>query len=200
MNKQVRESDFYSQHCREYCQRTFGADMSEVLILLAKHLRPGSHILDAGCGSGRDLLWFKKRGFEVTGFERSPQLAALAGQHAECEIIEGDFEHYDFSKLSYSAVMMMGSLVHVPHENFEQTLMNIVRAVKKTGYVLISLKEGAGRRTGHDSRVFYLWQDEKLRKIFSDNDFSIVEYSRQASELGTDEIWLAYVLRKKQLI
>jgi len=186
--------DFYSQYYREYHQRTFKADMSSVLLLLAKHLPPGSHILDVGCGSGRDLLWFKKRGFEATGFERSPQLAALARQHAGCEVIEGDFEQYDFSRLSYSAVIMMGSLVHTAHENFEEVFKRIVPGVKKTGYVLISLKQGTGRRADSYNRVFYLWQDETLRKIFSDNSFNIVEHSRQVSKLCTDEIWLAYVL------
>jgi len=32
---------------------------------------------ELGCGSGRDLLWLKNRGFHVIGFERSPGLAEL---------------------------------------------------------------------------------------------------------------------------
>jgi len=30
-----------------------------------------------GCGSGRDLLWLKNRGFKVIGFERPKGLAEL---------------------------------------------------------------------------------------------------------------------------
>ena len=41
-----------------------------------------------------------------------------------------------------------------------------------------------------------IWQDETLRKIFSDNNFKVLEYFRQISKIGTDEIWLAYVLKK----
>jgi len=86
--------------------------------------------------------------------------------------------------------------VHVPHEKFEQIFQNIMQALKIKGYVLISLKEGRGKRTDNYGRVFYLWRDETLRKIFSDNRFSVLEYFRQTSKIGTDEIWVAYILRK----
>ncbi len=69
-----------------------------------------------GCGSGRDLLWLKERGFKVMGFERSEGLAELARKNSGCEVIEGDFETFDFSPLSFDAVIASGSLVHVPHE------------------------------------------------------------------------------------
>ena len=55
------------------------------------------------CGSGRDLLLMKKRGFDVIGFDRSPALAELARGNAACEVIEGDFETYDFSSMRVDA-------------------------------------------------------------------------------------------------
>ncbi len=196
-------SDFYHHHFREYHKKTFFVDMSSVLIPLVRRLPPRDsrtpvryRVLDVGCGSGRDLLWLKQQGFRVTGFERSPGLAELARENAECEVIADDFEQYDFTRLSADIILLMGSLVHVPHEKFGQTFQNIMNALKSEGYVLISLKEGTGTRTDNYGRMFYLWQDETLRKVFSDNGFSVLEYFRQVSKIGTDEIWLAYILRK----
>ncbi len=171
--------------------------MSSLLMPLVRRLdSKKAKVLDIGCGSGRDLLWLKQQGFRVTGFEGSPGLAELAGKNAECKVICDDFEQYDFSRLAADAVLLTGSLVHVPHERFEQTFRNIMQALKSKGHALVSLKEGTGERTDHHGRVFYLWQDETLRKIFSDNGFSVLKYFRQASQIGTDEIWLAYILEK----
>jgi len=189
-------SDFYHHNFREYHEKTFYADMSSVLMPLVGKLDPKAYVLDVGCGSGRDLLWLKKQDFNVIGFERAPGLAELAGKNAGCEVIVDDFELYDFTKLSVDAVLLTGALVHVPYEKFEQIFQNIMKALKSKGYVLISLKEGMGKRTDDYDRVFYLWRDEILRKIFYDNNFKILEYFRQVSKIGTDEIWLAYILRK----
>lgn len=188
--------DFYQKYFKEYCEKTFSADMSAVLKPLAERLDPGSCVLDAGCGSGRDLLWLKNHGFHVTGFERSPGLAELARKNAGCRVIEGDFELYDFSGLQADAIVLMGSLVHVPHEKFRKLFGNIIQALNPQGYMLVSLKEGTGKTAGAHGRIFYLWQDAELRDVFKSFGFRIADFLRQISAIGTDEIWLAYILEK----
>jgi SAM-dependent methyltransferase len=92
-----------------------------------------------GCGSGRDLLWMKKRGFDVVGFEQSSGLAELARDNVLCEVIQGDFETYDFSTILVDAIMLVGALVHVPHEGFLDVFQNITSAISDNGSVLIKL-------------------------------------------------------------
>jgi len=83
-------SDFYQNNFMEYHQKTFYADMSSILMPLVRKLAPKTDVLDVGCGSGRDLLWLKKKNFNVIGFERSLGLAELAGKNAGCEIHLGN--------------------------------------------------------------------------------------------------------------
>lgn len=61
-------SDYYQKHFQTYHQRTFSIDPSSFLEPLRKHLDPGCRILDIGCGSGRDMLWFRNLGFTVIAF------------------------------------------------------------------------------------------------------------------------------------
>jgi len=122
-------SDYYQQNYRKYHEKTFFVDPSSFLTPFSESLKPGSTILDIGCGSGRDLLWFKQHGFEVVGFERSPGLADLARKNVGCEVIEGDFEIYDFSQLSVDAIMLVGALVHLPHSKVPEILNSISRAL-----------------------------------------------------------------------
>src|SRR4051794_38751137 len=40
--------------------------------LLRGHIRPGMRVLDAGCGSGRNLVYFLRQGYEAFGVDTDP--------------------------------------------------------------------------------------------------------------------------------
>jgi SAM-dependent methyltransferase len=189
-------SDFYQIKYQAYHQKTFSIDPTSFLYPLVQRLPPEAFILDVGCGSGRDLVWMKKQGFDVIGFERSPGLAELARDNAGCEVIEGDFETYDFSSILVDAVMLIGALVHVPHEGFLKVFKNITSAIPDNGSVLITLKEGSGDLKDLDGRIFYLWEDQKAREMFDTLGFKVREFSTSVSKTGSDDFWLCYVLDK----
>jgi len=188
--------NFYQKNYQAYHEKTFSIDPSSFLSPLAKRLPPEAFVLDVGCGSGRDLLWMKKKGFEVIGFEQSPGLAELARDNAGCEVIEGDFETYDFSSILVDAVMLIGSLVHVPHEGFSKVFENITSAISDDGSVLITLKEGSGNVTAPDGRTFHLWEDPKARKMFDTLGFKVCDFSSSVSKTGSEDVWLSYILDK----
>jgi SAM-dependent methyltransferase len=187
--------DFYSENYELYHERTFSIDPSPFLEPFIKILPKGACILDIGCGSGRDLLWLKERGFKVAGFERSTGLAKLARKNSSCEVIEGDFETFDFSPLSFDAVIASGSLVHIPHDKFITIFQNITKCMS-AAIVYLSLKEGTGQQRDHEGRTFYLWSDEKLRKLFSEAQFEVINFSRSKSAVNSNDIWLGYVLKE----
>jgi len=190
----VKMSDYYQENYKAYHDKTFSIDPTSFLESLARRVPPEAFILDVGCGSGRDLLWMKKQGFEVIGFERSPGLAELARDNAGCEVIEGDFETYDFSSILVDAVILVGALVHVPHERFSKVFENITSAISENGSVLITLKEGTGDLKGPDGRNFYLWQDEKAQKVFDTLGFKVCDFSTSVSKTGSGDVWMSYVL------
>jgi SAM-dependent methyltransferase len=53
-------------------------------------IRPGGHVLDVACGSGRHLRWLASRGFVVTGVDRDA--AALAPLQGLGRTIVADIE------------------------------------------------------------------------------------------------------------
>jgi len=185
---------FYDTHSELYHERTFHLDPGDFLTPLMAKLSPGALILDVGCSSGRDLCWFKDRGFAVMGFEGSPCLAEMARINAECAVLEGDFTAFDFSGLSVDAIMLVGALVHLPHGSFESVLKSISMALRRGGHMLITMKEGEGAVTDKEERTFYLWSDKELKPLFERMGFSVCHYSRRESKLGTGEVWLEYML------
>ncbi len=188
--------DYYSTHYAEYHDKTFHIDPAEFLSSFASRLRPGAHVLDIGCGSGRDLHWLKQKGFKVTGFEASPGLTDLARRHACCPVIEGDFETFNFQTLSADAILMSGSLVHLPHHRLAPTLARILKALKKgpDALVYLSLKEGEGVLHHTHDRTYFFWQDKDIRSVCASLGLKVLDVKRSESARGTDAIWLGYVL------
>jgi len=187
-------SDYYDLNSDTYHERTFHLDPADFLKPLLDRLIPGAMVLDVGCSSGRDLCWFRDRGFTVMGFESSGRLAALARKNVGCAVTEGDFTTYDFSSLEADAVLLVAALVHLPHEEMEGALGRISMALRKGGHILITLKEGDGAFTDREGRTFHLWRDEEARSVFDRLGLSVCGFCRRDSKLGTGEVWLEYVL------
>jgi SAM-dependent methyltransferase len=189
--------EYYQNNATEYYKRTVSVDPSSFLAPFVSAIPEGCSILDIGCGSGRDLLWLKNQEFLVTGFEMSEGLAQLARNHSSCEVIEGDFETYNFSDLSYDAILASGSLVHVPHDRLYDVLLNIKQALCEGGFFYVSLKEGKNTYQDKTGRTFYLWHDEDLRKLFGKLSFKVLRCSNSLSVLNSKDPWLGYVLKAK---
>jgi len=190
--------EYYHQNYHQYHRATFNIDPTSFLEPLAKELKTGARILDVGCGSGRDLVWLQKRNYKVMGFERSAGLAKLAKKHAGCEVIQGDFETHDFSNYAFDAMLLCGTLVHIPHPRMLVVLRHIIQGVRDGGLILISLKAGDGCKSADDHRVFYLWKDGDLRELMDGLGLTIIAFQRSRTKLKKRDIWLSYVLRKNQ--
>ncbi|RJP36839.1 MAG: class I SAM-dependent methyltransferase [Desulfobacteraceae bacterium] len=192
----MTDTDYYRTHYAEYHDKTFRIDPAIFLSGFVKHLRPGAHLIDIGCGSGRDLRWLKEKGFLVTGFDASAGMADLARRHARCPVIEGDLETFDFKTLVVDAVLMSGSLVHLPHNRLAPALANILKALRKgpDARVYLSLKEGKGVFNHTHHRAYYLWQDQEIRSIIAGLGLRVLDVARSDSARGTGAIWLGCIL------
>ncbi|KJG02112.1 class I SAM-dependent methyltransferase [Photobacterium angustum] len=70
--------DFYNTHADDFYQSTVNIDVSPLLRRFIPYLPASAHILDAGCGSGRDSKTFIDQGFQVTAIDASEELGKRA--------------------------------------------------------------------------------------------------------------------------
>jgi len=214
--------DYYEKKYEDYFTKTVSIDPApflETFIQIAPH---GSRVWDIGCGSGRDLRWLKERGFHAVGLERSAGLASLARIYSDCEVVEADFETFDFSGLNADCMLMTGSLVHLHWDKLQTVLSHIIKGLKPQGVIYISLKKGQENsclqntnltkrekqpttieeeknlREVDSKRVFYMWSPKLLEQIFHQLSLEVINFSERASMLKTGEIWLGYLMRKTE--
>jgi SAM-dependent methyltransferase len=143
------------------------------------------------------MLWLENRGFSCVGLDCSPALAELARRHTGLEVIEADFEAFDFQEMDMDALLLVGTLVHVPHERFQLIFSRILRALKPQGHVLLTVKQGQGVQTRSDGRVFYLWPKADLMSIFEDCSVICIKYFEQQSTIRASDLWMSFVLQSQ---
>jgi len=93
--------------------------------LIAARLKPGSTILELGCGAGRLLAPLAARGHKCTGVDQSA--AMLAKVPAGIEAIEGDIETIDL-EWSYDAVILASFLVNTPDVQRRRAYLDCAKA------------------------------------------------------------------------
>ncbi len=80
---------------------TKGTEQEVAFLVGELDLRPGMHVLDAGCGPGRHALALARRGMTVTGVDLSPEFIELARAVAEDEYLPATFEVVDVRHLTF---------------------------------------------------------------------------------------------------
>lgn len=155
---------FYDSQAQDYCDSTVSLDLSRLHASFLRELRPGSHILDAGCGSGRDAKAFLDQGYRVTAIDASPQLARLATTYTGhiCAVLT--FQEMQF-RAEFDGIWACASLLHVPTREMNNVMPRFVRALKPGGVFYISLKEGDGERNAEDGRFFNYYTAESFRGL-----------------------------------
>ncbi len=108
----------------------------------ALRLRPGAHLLDAGCGAGQFAIAFAERGARVTAVDLSPELIRRAARHAEdrgaaIEWRVGDFTHLAEPLAVYHAIHARVSLQFAP--DVPAALREFRRVLRPGGRLLASV-------------------------------------------------------------
>src|SRR3954447_20899945 len=157
-------TDWYDANAEHFAQRTLANDMSDVYRPFLELLPAGGHILDAGCGPGRDAKAFCERGFHVTAFDASPAMVALCTRHASIPALQLRFHDVNF-EAEFDGVWACASLLHVPRAELPETIRRLARALKAGGIFYMSFQSGEGERVEPDGRLFTNFTLVALRQM-----------------------------------
>jgi SAM-dependent methyltransferase len=111
--------------------RDWVAELTEVL-------KPGSRVLDLGCGAGLPATrLLVEAGYEVVGLDFSTvQIERARSLVPGAEFIEADMATWDSEPESFDAVVSFYALIHVPLEDQERLLPRIRRWLRPDGVFL----------------------------------------------------------------
>lgn len=145
-----RTLDHYDQEgASAYHERTKKADLSALYKLFMTRVEEhsqGRRILDAGCGPGRDSLFFLNQGYDVVSYDGSRSMVDFTSNLLGQSALHLRFNEISF-KNEFDGIWAMSSLLHAPLEQLPSILDKHFEALKVGGVMFMSFlsdKDGNG--------------------------------------------------------
>ena len=164
--------DYYQTYAKDFFSQTINVDMQNVyqpfLEYLPKpHLSNQQKILDVGCGSGRDSVFFANQGFEVVAIDGSQNVIDLAKQ-TDTRIDWQCLRFHEIAKQSwqnhFTGIWACASLLHVPFDELPKLLNDLILCIKPDGILYASFKYGDAERE-KDGRFFCDMNEQRWKLI-----------------------------------
>ncbi|AWI53443.1 SAM-dependent methyltransferase [Aquabacterium olei] len=182
---------FYEDHAVEYFSGTSGAQTQFVLDRFLSHLPANAAILDAGCGSGRDLKYFHSRGHCALGIDASTALVQMAAEYsgAPCEVVRIERISYEER---FDGVWACASLLHLPRDAFRPALRSLNRALKRGGTLFMAVQEGQGEAILPDGRLYVYYSEDDIRTSLDAAGLAVNELwtTRNSAEAVHQPVWI----------
>jgi 2-polyprenyl-3-methyl-5-hydroxy-6-metoxy-1,4-benzoquinol methylase len=174
---------YYEEHAAEFALQTSALDMSDLYNRFLKGFAPGSRILDAGCGAGRDILEFHQQGYSVCAFDASPSLVNIATKATGQNILCSTFDNFTSTE-TFNGIWACASLLHIDHHRLTHTLCHLSQYLSIGGVFYMSFKYGTGTRLQGERH--FTDMDEK----------SIANLIDAVSHLKISELWITEDVRE----
>ena len=195
--KQDLTINYYNEMSQEFIDSTVNVDFTMTQNKFMNKLQAGCHILDFGCGSGRDSKCFINKGFQVTAIDGSIELCKYAS-----ELTGLNVKHMYFQELCdidvYDAIWACSSILHLPYSDIKDVMSKMIVALKQNGIIYTSFKYGKyeGERNG---RYFIDMDDDKFKNFIINYPNITVEELWITGDVRpgrSNEQWLNVILRK----
>ena len=156
--------EYYNSHASEYAETTNRADMSDNYSKFLRFLKPGASIVDLGCGGGRDLKYFKEKGYEAFGVDASEELCQIASEYSGCPVSCSDFLFWKPDRKS-DAFWANASLLHLKEEDIISFFSTKTVFLNDGGIIYFSMKTGISEGLDGKGRFFTPFSEKLLQNI-----------------------------------
>lgn len=194
----------YEDNAVEYARNTellhSEREAKKFIDMLPEH----AHVLDIGCGPGRDAKIFADQGLKVVGVDFSAKMINLARQMAtRAEFHIMDIEKLEFPKSAFDGIWASASFLHISKKNIPQIFKNIHELLKPEGIFYLSVKKGSGEmlqsdaRYGNAQKFWSFFEEQEIITQLKEADFEIVENAITEKKSSYHTHPMIYVFCKK---
>lgn len=189
----------YSEKAEQFRLATADHDVSQNRQALLRHITaaPPFHILDFGCGPGRDLRAFTQMGHVAIGLDGTPEFVEMARRDSGCEVWHQNFLALDLPEQAFDGVFANASLFHVPLAELPRVLKQLHASLKFGGVLFCSNPRGQNQEGWYGQRYGVHHDLQSWTCVVSAAGFEEIEhYYRPAGLPREQQPWLATVWRK----
>ena len=194
----ARAVGYYSSKAIEYCEETSEFDVGDLYRPFLENLCPGAHILDLGCGSGRDSKVFREMGYKVTSVDGSTEIADWASAFTGHPVKVKTFQEIDYKEL-FDGVWASASLLHCHQEQLPEVILKILDSLKGNAVAYMSFKWGESSSVDDRGRHFTNHTTQSLRGLLENvAEAEILEiWDSEMILRGQPQKWASAIVRKR---
>lgn len=186
---------YYNNNAPEYFDRTIKINMKDTYDKFLQYLPKHAHILDAGCGVGRDSEFFIHQGYQVTALDASIEMVKLTKSRIAAPVLHQDFSSMSFEN-EFDGIWTCASLLHLSIEDLQKVFFKFINALKTDGIWYISFKYGI-HETIEQGRLFTRFTEHSFQEFAKHfPQLSILDLWYSESYTHTSNQWLQGILKK----
>ncbi|MEH6564336.1 MAG: methyltransferase domain-containing protein [Halopseudomonas sp.] len=189
----------YEQNAEGFREGTRGHDVSQNINALLRHIESPApwHILDVGCGPGRDLQAFTALGHVAVGLDGCERFVQMARADSGCEVWLQDFLALDLPMQRFDGVFANAALFHIPSRALPGALRQLHGCLKPGGVLLSSNPRGDDQEGWSGDRYGAYYRLETWQALLQAAGFVELEHYYRPAGLPRDQQpWLASLWRR----
>ena len=193
----VNTIDYYNRNVQSFIDGTVSVDFTQIQNVFLELLPKNAHILDFGCGSGRDTKYFLDCGYQVDAMDGSMELCRAASEYTGIHVKQMLFQELAEVE-KYDGIWACASILHVKKAELSEIIRKMSLATKENGIIYVSFKYGdyEGERNG---RYFTDMTEISMKELLAAFPELVVEKQWVTDDVRAgrgDERWLNMILRK----
>lgn len=191
--------EHYRRHAVRFREGTWDHDVSQNMDALLRHITasPPFQILDLGCGPGRDLLEFTRRGHIATGIDACPEFVTMACEASGCDVWQQDFLDLSLPPAHFDGIFANASLFHVPSQFAPDVLRRLFKTLKPGGVLCSSNPRGNNQEGYNGDRYGTYYDYTRWSELMREAGFVELDcFYRPAGLPRSQQSWLVTVWRK----
>ncbi|MBS3159771.1 class I SAM-dependent methyltransferase [Candidatus Woesearchaeota archaeon] len=192
--EQIRRSlDIYKKYVDVYKKYNENKILQFSLNYFISLLPKNSKILDAGCGTGRDSLYFLEENFNVLAVDISKQMLEEA-KNRGLKTINIDLVNEELNE-KFNGIWCMSLISELTESEAKKLIANFYKILENNGILYLSLKYGSGklkykdRRYNNITRNFVFYNEKTIFNLLY--KFKIIK-----TIISLDKEWIEVFAKK----
>lgn len=189
--------DYYNKQAENFSAGTQKINFSVIQDEFCSFIPKNGHILDLGCGAGRDSKAFLNAGYKVTAIDGSDELCKVASEFIGQNVICSTFQEY-IPTDTFDGVWACATLLHLSYDDIVDVMNKLSDKLNHGGCFYASFKYGdfSGVRNG---RFFQNMTEEEFSKLLEKMPNYKIISSKVTSDVRPgreEEKWLNIFLKR----